>query len=217
MYTLHEIPLFSGLNRRSVSTLQSQMLIHHYTQHSILFYEGDQRPYIHILLEGTVRLYKSSPKGKEIHMHYFEAPEIVDLFVAFEKIPFPASCEFMSEGTIGLIPIESIYHALEEVKFSLALITTLSRHIKMLSHTLHKEMIYSSDAKVADFILHNLTIFNQLKNHEVSSILNITPETLSRVLRRFKKEEMIRISAHRLEILKPLALEAIVETNHINH
>ena len=213
MYTLKDIPLFSTLSEAQLRELQ--VSTRHYTKESIVFYEGDESDYLHILLEGTVRLYKTTPKGTQIHMHNFVAPEAIALFAAFEAIPFPASCEFRTDGAIGLLPLQKIHDCLLNVDFSLSLITALSRRMKLLADLLHKETIYSSEAKIADLIYNNASVFERLKNNEIASMLNMTPETLSRILSRFKKEEIITIKNHVLTVLDTMALGDIILTNKI--
>ena len=215
MYTLKEIPLFSGLSEEHLNELQQLLHVRHYTKDSIVFYEGDESDYLHILIDGTVRLYKTTPKGTQIHMHNFVAPEIIALFAAFETVPFPATCEFLTEGSVGLIPLKKIYDFLNNVDFSLSLITALSRRMKLLADLLHKETVYSSEAKIADLIYTNASVFKHLKNNEIASILNITPETLSRILSKLKKEEIITLKDHVLTILDQDALEDIIATNRM--
>ncbi|HIQ47286.1 MAG TPA: Crp/Fnr family transcriptional regulator [Sulfurovum sp.] len=213
MHRLKDIPLFSTLTEAQLNELH--ISVKHYTKGSIVFYEGDESDYLHLLLDGTVRLYKTTPKGTQIHMHNFAAPEIIALFAAFESIPFPASCEFLTEGTIGLLPLQKIHDCLENVDFSLALITALSRRMKLLANLLHKETVYSSEAKIADLIYTNASVFERLKNNEIASMLNMTPETLSRILSKLKKEEIITIKDHKLTILDKTVLETIITTNKI--
>jgi len=215
MLALKDIPLFSGLKEEHQILLQSQMQIHSYKKDSIIFYEGDKKPYLHVLLKGSVRLYKTTPKGKEIHMHQITAPETIALFPAFQEVAFPASCEFITEGSIGLIPMPQIYECLHHVDFSISLIMALTKHMKVLADLLHKETIYSSEAKVSELILNNPSIFQRLKNNEIASILNMTPETLSRILRKLKKENIITIYKHILTIENQKSLLAIIESNHI--
>lgn len=215
MFLLSHIPLFSGLNNEQLEALQAQMHIHQYSKDSVVFYEGDQSEYLQILLDGTVRLYKTTPKGTQVHMHNFIAPEIIALFAAFEKIPFPATCEFLTEGTVGLLPLEKIYECLHDTDFSMTLIAALTKRMKLIVDLFHKEMIYSSEAKIADIIYHNPRVFERLKNAEIASIINITPETLSRILTKFKKEEIISIEHHVLNILNKGALKSVIETNRI--
>ena len=215
MHELKDIPLFSGLSDEHLQELQHHIQVRHYTKDSIVFYEGDESDYLHILLDGTARLYKTTPKGTQVHMHNFEAPEIIAIFAAFEKIPFPATCEFLTEGSIGLLPLQKFYSYLVNVDFSLAIITALSRRMKVLSDVLHKETIFSSEAKIADLIYNNPSIFQRLKKNEIASILNITPETLSRTLTKLKREEIITIDANKVTVLNQNALKNIIESNSI--
>jgi len=213
MFELKDIPLFSKLSTSQLGELQSQMHIHHYEKESVVFYEGDESEYLHILLDGVVRLYKTAPKGTQVHMHNFSAPEIIALFAAFEQIPFPATCEFLSEGTVGLIPLTKIYECMKNVDFSISLVSALSKRMKLLADLLHKETIYTTEAKISDVLLTNPSVFERLKNNEIASILNMTPETLSRILSKLKKEKIITIQEHKVTILNENALCHIIETN----
>ncbi|PHS42309.1 MAG: Crp/Fnr family transcriptional regulator [Sulfurovum sp.] len=215
MYTLKDMPLFSGLSDEHLEELQHHLHIRRYAKDSIVFYEGDESDYLHILMEGTVRLYKTTPKGTQIHMHNFVAPEIIALFAAFESVPFSATCEFLTEGSIGLLPLKKILDCLHSVDFSLSVIVALSRRMKLLVDLLHKETVYSSEAKIADLIYTNTSVFERLKNNEIASILNITPETLSRILSKLKKEKIITIKDHALTILDETAVKEIIDSNRI--
>ena len=217
MFELKDIPLFSALKEEQLELLQAQMLIHQYSKDSVVFYEGDQSEYLQILLDGTVRLYKTNPKGTQVHMHNFTAPEIIALFAAFEHVAFPATCEFLTDGVVGLLPLEKIYDCLHDVDFSMSLITALSKRMKLIADLFHKETIYSSEAKIADVLYHNPTVFERLKNGEIASILNITPETLSRTLTKFKKENVIAINHHVVTILDKETLEGIIDNNILTH
>ena len=73
MYQLKDIPMFSSLQEKRIEKLQSDMIIHNYGKDSVVFYEGDSSDYLYILLEGTVRLYKTAPKGTQVHMHNFNS------------------------------------------------------------------------------------------------------------------------------------------------
>ncbi|RUM71761.1 MAG: Crp/Fnr family transcriptional regulator [Sulfurovum sp.] len=215
MRKLKEISLFSTLDEEALDTLQSDMIVHHYKQNSIVFFEGDRSIYLHILLEGEVKLYKTSPKGTQIHMHNFIAPNVIALFAAIEEIPFPATCEFVHDGMLGLIPLEKIQLYRQNVNFSISLSSALSKRMKMLSNVFHKETIFTSEAKIADMLLHNTSVFSCCKNNEIASILNMTPETLSRILSKLKKKKLISIKKHVVTLHNKIALQKVIETNAI--
>jgi len=213
MIELREIPMFSALEEKYIAELKNAVHVKHFSKHSIVFYEGDESEYLHILMEGDVKLYKTSPKGSQIQINRFSAPSLIAEFACFEKEVFPATCEFVSDGAIGLLHFDKLYEYLNQAAFSLELIKSLTGKVMLLSSLVHKETILSSEAKVADLMIKKVAIFNRLKNNEIASILNLTPETFSRILTKFKKEGIISVNNHRLKVLNTDALYSIVETN----
>ncbi len=213
MIKLEEIPIFSALEDKYLKELKNEIYVKHYSKESIVFYEGDQSDYLHILMEGSVKLYKTSPKGTQIQINRFSAPTLIAEFACFEREIFPATCEFVTDGTICLLHFDKLYDYLSQPAFSLELIKSLTSKVLLLSSLVHKETILSSEAKIADLMIKKRSIFNRLKNNEIASMLNITPETFSRILTKFKKEGIINIEKHQLEILNEEALYHIVETN----
>ena len=63
-------------------------------------------------------------------------------------------------------------------------------------------------------MLHNdLKMFNKLKRHDISLMLYIQPATLSRVLNRLKRDDIITIIHGEVIILDKKKLEAIYKDN----
>jgi len=212
-YTLKDISLFTGLNDTELEDLQTHTLLKHYTKDSILFYEDEQSEYIHVLLEGTVKLYKTSPSGKEVYVHQIEAPAVIAMGPALEGRPFPASCAFEIDGVVGMLALKKFRMCLKNLDCTIAIISTMAKRLKDLESRIHKETIFSSEAKVADLIVKNTSLFERLKNTEIASILNLTPETLSRILSKLKKRNIITIEHHQVTILDVDVLYEIIETN----
>ncbi|HIO95905.1 MAG TPA: Crp/Fnr family transcriptional regulator [Campylobacterales bacterium] len=214
MVKIKDVPMFSNLDKKFHKELYDNIYIRHFTKNSIVFYEGDSSDYLHILLDGQVRLYKTSPKDTMIQLHRLNAPSIIGEYACLEQVPFPATCEFISErGTVGLLHFKKVMNYLKDPTFSLALLKSMTNKVMMLSSLVHKETILSSEAKVADLILNETETFNKIKNNEIASILNITPETLSRILSKLKKEKIIVIINNIVQIHNLEALHIIIEKN----
>jgi CRP/FNR family transcriptional regulator len=216
MYDLREIQLFSKLSDRHVAEIKEHAVIRQFGKEGIVFYEGDRGEYLYVVIEGTVKLYKTSPKGTQIQINRFDAPAVVGEYACFERMPFPATCEFVTDGKMALIPYDYIYKNLSNSDFSLEIIKSLTSKIMVLSALIHKETIFSSEAKVAKMLLENSEIFSKLKYNEVASILNLTPETLSRIFNKMKKEGLIEVNkSHEVSVIDPVALEQVIENNKI--
>ncbi len=216
MDRLRDIQLFSKLSDENLEKIKKQSYIKSYSKGGIVFYEEDESQHIYVVLEGTVKLYKTSPKGTQVQINRFTAPAVLGEYACFEEVPFPATCEFVIEGKIAYIPRDFVVNNLEDSVFALEMIKSLTAKIMVLSSLIHKETIFSSEAKVAKLLLEKSEIFQKLKYNEISSILNITPETLSRILKKFKNEGYIEgLKAGDILILEPEALSNVIETNKV--
>ncbi|NPA27647.1 MAG: cyclic nucleotide-binding domain-containing protein, partial [Epsilonproteobacteria bacterium] len=76
MYRIEDVPIFSNLSPSSLSKIKDKLYIKEYSKDSIVFYEGDFNRYLYILLEGKVKLYKTTPKGNQIHINRLIAPSL---------------------------------------------------------------------------------------------------------------------------------------------
>ena len=216
MHRFSEIQLFSRLSEDNLARLRDQAIVKNLTKESIVFYEGDASEHIFVLLEGIAKLYKTSPKGSQIQINRFDAPAVIGEYACFEQVPFPATCEFLTDGKIAKVPTSYVFESLHEESFALEMIKSLTSKVMILSSLVHKETIYSSEAKVAKMLLENVEIFYKLKHNEISSILNITPETLSRILKKFKTKLLVEgLKEGRIRILDPEGLDGVIETNKV--
>jgi len=215
MVEIQDIPMFSNLDKKFHKELKDSLYIKKFTRNSIVFYEGDESDYFYILLKGNIKLYKTSPKGSQVQIKRMKAPNTIGEYACFEKAPFPATCEFLSDGVMGLLRFNKVYKYLDDKEFSFGLIKSLTSKVMMLSSLVHKETILSSEAKVADLMIENISIFNRLKNNEGAGILDLTPETFSRIITKFKKVSIVKVEKNQLKILNLDALYIIVETNTI--
>jgi CRP/FNR family transcriptional regulator len=91
MYKLEEIPMFAALTGSHLKELYDQTHTKQFAKDSIVFYEGDESKYLHILLEGNIKLYKTTPKGTQIQINRIAAPALIGENACLEKQPNPAS------------------------------------------------------------------------------------------------------------------------------
>ena len=165
---LEQIPFFQGLNEAELKRLEDISILKKYKKGEFLFMEGEESKWLHLLIKGSLKLYKIGPKGKEIFMHQFNGISFVAELANFENIKFPATAIFLTGGEV----------------------------LKIASELIHQELVLNSEAKVARFLVNHADLFNELKHIKIASILNITPETFSRILAKFKTQNLIELDAN---------------------
>ena len=197
MERIKNIACFANLSDEQLEKLKKISVIKKYNAKEILFYEGDTPVYLYALLKGMLKVYKTNFKGQQIFLHQFYPGGLVAELANFENIPYPATAEFTSNSEVLRID----YASLEKDFFknpdiSMEIIKSLIAKHKILIDIIQKEVILTADAKIAKFILENSELFDTLKNTQIASLLNITPETLSRTLSKFKTSSIIAMDEH---------------------
>jgi len=213
MHRVKDIPLFTKLSEKSIKKLEDISLFRSYSAGEIVFYEGDDPGNLYILLDGVLRMYKTKSNGTQMFIHQFTPVSLVGELANFENMPYPATAEFITKGSILKIDFKRLENDFfRNPDISMEIIRSLARKIKILSNVLHREMILTSEAKVAKFIVENYELFSKLKNSQIASLLNITPETLSRILTKLKNAHFINIGKkHDIEILDKTSLKKLYE------
>ncbi|MDR0579275.1 MAG: Crp/Fnr family transcriptional regulator [Campylobacteraceae bacterium] len=191
--TLKAIPLFSGLSDSELEKLSNISRLKKYKSGEILFYEKETPIYMYILKNGEVKVFKTNIKGTRIFLHDFKPISLVAELPNFENIPYPASAEFTKNSEIVQIDFKKLESDFfKNPDISHKIIRSLSQKLRIISEVLHQEISLNAEAKVAKFILEKDSYFGNIKDVQIAAMLNITPETLSRTLAKFKKQDLIK-------------------------
>lgn len=190
---IEDIPFFSSLNEKELKRIEEISTPKQYKKEEFLFIEGQKSQWLNIILKGAVKIYKTTPTGKEIFLHTIYPISLVAELVNFEKITYPASGLFLCDSEVLRIDYEKFEKEfLLNPKICFALLKSISHKLKIMENIVKNELILKSDAKVAKFIFENPDFFSSNKHIQIASILNIAPETLSRVISSFKRDGLIK-------------------------
>lgn len=186
------VGLFSHLTPDQRIKIEQIGIIRHYETGEILFYEGDESNYFHFLLKGEVNIFKVSATHETILIHRFQAPSLIAEVATLKQIPYPASCESTEESTVLKISRDPFLQLIQnDPSLSIALISSLTQKISALESSLRRHSAPNALAKVARLIRDDSNIFQRLKGIDIARLIGITPETLSRMIKKLKSEGII--------------------------
>lgn len=190
---LRKLTLFKMLDDSEIKSLSMISTLKKLSRDNILFYEGEKAKYFYLLLEGYLKLYKTDLKGNEIVIHYFTQPSFIAEMASLENINFPATAIAMHDKVeVLLIDQEKFFEILQtDAHFSFHLIKSITLKIKHLELVINRNMVYDAMTKVCSFIQENPKNMQNAKNKEIANFLNMAPETLSRILSKLRKLEII--------------------------
>ncbi|MDD2653156.1 MAG: Crp/Fnr family transcriptional regulator [Sulfurimonas sp.] len=212
--TLSSLDFFSSLADAELELLASFSSVTSYTSGYVLYYEKQESTTLLFLLQGVAKAYKIDKHNNEIFLHYIYAPSLISDISNLKKE------RLLSFSNISLVEDSKVL-AIDYKKFKefflakghlcLELVNEMVGKSSQLQSLINREFIFSSVAKVAMMLHDDLDMFNSLKRSEISLILNIQPETLSRVLNRLKRDDIIDSKNAKIIVLNKEALLSVYE------
>ena len=204
---LQDIYLFKDLSDTTLKKINQFTTHIKLSKNNILFYEGDESKNLFILIKGIIKLYKTSSNDKEIILKYFHPNELIAEVANFEGIPYPATAQSFTDTEVLKIDFESFKDLVySDKELSYIIQTSLIKKIRNLENFVSLHVVLDSRERIAKYLCDHTEDFFNLKNIRIAEILNISPETLSRMLKAFKEEGLIdsknrKIDKERLKAL----------------
>lgn len=213
LFYLQKMPLFSNLREEELRALSQIVIERKYRKSSNIFFEGDPGDGVYFVKSGQVKITKTSEEGGEQILHLLGPGDIFGEVVLFDGGDFPATAQTIVDCQIGMIrnqDMESFIRGNPEValKFlkvmsqrlraaqvkikNLALQDTLRRTIGMLLH-----LAQEHGQKTAEGVEINLPLNRQ----ELANMVGTSRETVTRILSRLNKENLIILDKHKIVIL----------------
>ena len=190
---LRNIEIFKELKDGELEKIVAISTVKKLSRDNILFYEGEKPKYFYALLDGFVKFYKTDLKGNEVIIHFFTTPTFIAEMPSFEDIPFPATAISMREESEFLLIEREKFLALlsHDTRFMLHILSSLTQKVRTLEQMINRNLIYDAMTKVCAFIKENPNEVVNSKHKEIATILNMAPETLSRILKKLKTLNII--------------------------
>lgn len=184
--------LFKNLDKKTIEKIENFSITQKVSKGNILFYEGEESKYLYLLTKGVIKLYKTSSTHKEIVLKYFHENELIAEVANFEGIEYPATAKAYSDVEVLKIDFERLKEIIKtNPELSFNILTSLIKKIKNLENIISTNLVLDSKERVAKYIYSHADDFFETKNIEIAEILGVSPETLSRILKFFKDEDII--------------------------
>ncbi len=218
---IRKLDLFQGVPAEKLQALAERALYRTYKAGEMFIGETDPAHAFYVVITGQVKLYKSSPEGKEQTLYLLGPGDPFGMCTAFAIDSFPVNAMALEESGILLIPgqiMEAI--ATQEPRLLMNIIQVLSDRLKESMTLIESLSLKEIPERLASFLLHALTRdgeqgMNQLEltitQRELAKILGATPEALSRAIRKMSNAGILAMDGRSIRILDREALDALSE------
>lgn len=173
-----------------------------------LFNRGDKAHGFYLLLEGQIKLGVISPQGDEKVIGLIQPGESFGEAVLFLERSFPVYAQTTLDSKVLLITREAIFDILDnDVTVVRRMLAAISARNRQLVNDIESISLQNSTQRLIGYLLQ---ISADSPNPErvqlpankltIASMLNLTPETLSRVMLRLSNAGLIEVNGKEIVI-----------------
>ena len=111
---LRRMPLFRRLSADDRARVGAVSRLVHHARGTTVFDEGEEATAFLAIVEGRVKVYKSTPAGKEIILEIFSDGDPLGAVAVYERAPFPASALALEPTQCVRIDQAAFFRLLEQ-------------------------------------------------------------------------------------------------------
>jgi CRP/FNR family transcriptional regulator, nitrogen oxide reductase regulator len=218
------IPVFRRLRGEDRLRVAQAAELRSYGRGSSLFSEGDEPNAFFFLVEGRVKIARSTPGGREVILDVFGEGDAVGVVAVFEDFPFPASGIALEPTECLVIPRTRFLDLLANQPTVLrGLLSGFSMRLMELTRRIVELSAGRVEGRIAQLLVRlaheegrredeGLFIPARLTRQELADLCGTTFETTIRVMSRWTKDGLLRTEADGFRLLDFEALERISST-----
>ena len=210
--SIKSLDFFENLSDKQIDVLSNFSFISKYEKDSILFYETDLKTNLLFLVSGLIKIYKYDKFDNEIFLYHIYSNSLISELsnINTNEIYCFSNASFIEDSVVLSIDFLKLQeHFLNNNLLVKELMSSLLKKTNQLQSLVNRELVFDATAKVAYMLVSDLKMFNNLKRQDVSFMLHIQPETLSRVLKKLSRDNIIEVENQQVIIKDEIALNSI--------
>jgi CRP/FNR family transcriptional regulator len=215
---LARVPLFEHLSPNDLVRLAAVVRRRHFPREAVIFLHGQRADGVYILLDGLVKLYRTSPDGRQQTLHLVVPPSAFAEAAVFAGGAYPAHAMALRHSECLFLPRDEL---IEQVKkypeMSMRLLASMSMRLQHFVHLIEDLSLREVSARLARYLVEESQRLGRAKfrlamsKGELARQLGTTPETISRTFTRFREEGLLDTSGKLVHLLNAERLEEFLQ------
>jgi CRP/FNR family transcriptional regulator len=218
---LSQIGLFAALNETELRGLAQRAVELRFAANEMLFWEGDACAGIFLIVEGVVKIFRTSPGGREVMLSIETAPATVAELPLFDGGAYPASVRAV-EPVVALFINKADFQQFcrQNPDVALKVLAVVGGRLRQLVGLVESMTFGSVTQRLARLLLDaskeaGKEAFDLPATHqELASRLGTVREVVSRNLGRFRAQGLILIQDRHVEIVNLAGLKQEAEAQN---
>lgn len=213
---LQNQPVFKQVDKQTLTHIAQQVTEVRLDKGKVLFERGSQAREIYIVVFGLIKLSVSSSVGQEKVLELIRPGQSIGEAVMFTECDYPFTAQALEDSLLVHVPQRVVFQIIEHNPFvARRLLSGLSHRLLGFMRDVERYSLQNATQRVASYLLQAAehqgaaVIHLEIKKVLLASLLNLTPETLSRVLHQLCDEQLIAVDKRMIHILSLDKLRAL--------
>jgi CRP/FNR family transcriptional regulator, cyclic AMP receptor protein len=217
---IRSAPFFRGLPEESVERAIAHVVTRTHPSGQVILLENDWGSSVYFILNGWVKIRTYNLDGKEVTLNIIGKGELFGEMAPLDEVPRSTDVITLAQTTIGSMPAQDFVNLLSsEPQSGINLAKLMARRLRQVNRRLRLRES-DSTSRIADVLLFlaegqgiqvegGIELPN-LPHRELSSLSGLARETVTRVLSKLEKKELIIRDRDQLRIPDTHALERLM-------
>lgn len=207
--TLSNFFMFRELAAEQITKITDHAQLIDFSKGTSVFNRGEAAVGLYILLDGQLKLGVTSPQGSEKIISIVTPGESFGEAILFLERQFPVYAQATLDSHVLLIPKNLIFSMLDnDAMFARKMLAGLSVRMHQLVQDIEMLSLQSCSQRFIGYLLQmsantsdasNITL--PASKTTIASLLNLTPETLSRTMAKLQQQGLIEVNGKDVMII----------------
>ncbi len=207
---IKNIEYFKTLSEVQIADVAGVLKEENYEAEENLFIEGERSKGIYFVKSGTIKIYKSSKDGKEQILKLCYTGESFNDVTVFSANINPASADAVNKSSVFLLSKENLENLIFKYpEISLNIIRSLTDKLRFLTSRIEDLSLKHTQERIGKILL--LFEGQKLSQKMIADIAGTAREVVSRALREFSNQDIIRLNKREIEIIDKSKLKKLVD------
>jgi CRP/FNR family transcriptional regulator len=211
---LKHVPLFAQLPAALVNRLAQDFRQFAYPRGNIIFHQGETGRALYIIVSGKVRIYKTTPDGRETTTNIFTTGDVFGEFAIFDQLPRSASAKTLTKCDLLQIgDADFMRHFCANPELALATVRLLAGKTRWTAAIAEALAHYDAANRLVRILLLYVEQFGEkqseqkyvlnwgLTQSDLASLLGVRREWLNQILTQWRKHKLLTFEQGTLTVL----------------
>ena len=200
-----KVPIFENLNGGELLEIVENINHKEYAKGEMIFSEGDKANTLYFINEGKIKIYKYTKDGKEQILYVLSEGDIFGELHLIKPSKYGFNSKAIEDAKICTLTKDEMKEIMmKNPEISIKVLETLGERLSKVENLAQNLATNDVDSRMAYLLLdlmekygegsgENISINLPLSREDMANYIGVTRETISRKLKKFEDEELIKI------------------------